>query len=119
MRKFILLAAFAATGALAAAAAGAGGVTIHVHPSSVHRGHVAHLFGVVPGCQGGVTLLSRAFSHKQDFAGLPAITAPVDTQGKYSVYTRIPANRKPQKYSISGRCGGGNIGVFASITVLA
>jgi hypothetical protein len=65
-----------------------------------------------------VTLISRAFSHRHDFAGLPALYARVRTNGDYSVRTRIPVTRRPARYRIGGRCGGGNLGVSARLRVL-
>jgi hypothetical protein len=97
----------------------AAGPTIKVDPTSVRRGYVVRVFGVVPGCAVGnqVTLLSRAFSHRHEFAGVPAIFAEVGTGHKYSKRTRIPARRRPGRYAITGRCGGGNLGVTAHLRV--
>lgn len=88
-------------------------------PGSVRRGHPVRVHGVVPGCQAAVTLISRAFSHEHDFAGLPALFAHVRMSGRYSVRIRIPAGRAPGRYSITGRCGGGNLGVSAKLSVLS
>jgi hypothetical protein len=96
------------------------GPSIHVTPSAVHRGHVVRVHGAVGrGCARGdtVTLISRAFSHRHDFAGLPAIYALARSDGTYSKRTRIPRRRAPGRYRISGRCGGGNLGVSAHIRV--
>ena len=89
-------------------------------PNPVHRGHAVRVYGTIPGCVRGdqVTLISRAFSHRHDFAGLPAVYARVGAHHAYSVTTRIPARRAPRRYTISGRCGGGNLGVSANLRVL-
>jgi hypothetical protein len=94
--------------------------TINVMPHRVHRGDVVRVFGVVPGCARGdqVTLISRAFSHRHEFAGVPAIFATVGPNHHYSKRTRIPAKRRPRLYTIRGRCGGGNLGVSAHLRVL-
>jgi hypothetical protein len=96
--------------------------TINASPNPVHAGKRVRLFGhVTGGCLPGdqVTLISRAFSHRRDFAGLPAVFARVRAGHRYSVRTRIPAKRRPRRYRISGRCGGGNLGgVSASLRVL-
>ena len=118
MRKLsiavVLAVLFASTGVVLAA-----GPTIRVDPTTVQRGYVVRVFGVVPGCAIGnqVTLLSRAFSHRHEFAGVPAIFAEVGTGHKYSKRTRIPAGRRPDRYRITGRCGGGNLGVTAHLRV--
>ena len=117
--RFVSAAAVALAVGLAAPAVAAA-PTIQVSPGTVHRGHLVRVHGVVPGCPRGdeVTLISRAFSHRHDFAGLPAVFARVGARQRYSVRTRIPAHRKAGRYTISGRCGGGNLGVTASLRVL-
>ena len=98
----------------------AAGPRIVASPNPVHRGEVVRIHGTVPGCARGdqVTLISRAFSHRNDFAGLPAVFARVGAHHAYSVKTRIPARRPPRRYRITGRCGGGNLGVSANLRVL-
>ena len=109
----------AAAGTLAAPAFAAH-PTIAANPNPVHRGQLIRVHGVVPGCPRGesVTLLSRAFSHKHEFAGVRAVSARVGRNHRYSVRTRIPAGRNPGRYRISGRCGGGNLGVSTRLRVL-
>jgi hypothetical protein len=94
--------------------------TIHVEPSQVHRGHVVRVFGSVPGCRAPdeVSLLSGAFSHAKDFAGVPVVYARVGKGSRYSIEARIPATRRPGRYLVTGRCGGGNLGVQATLHVL-
>jgi hypothetical protein len=98
----------------------AAGPTIKVSPTTVLQGYEVRVFGVVPGCAVGnrVTLLSRAFSHRHEFAGVPAIFAEVKAGHKYSKRTLIPARRRPGRYAITGRCGGGNLGVTAHLRVI-
>jgi hypothetical protein len=96
--------------------------TINASPNPVHAGKRVRLFGhVTGGCLPGdqVTLISRAFSHKHDFAGQPAVFATVKPNGHYSKRTRIPLHKAPKKYTITGRCGGGNLGVSRKLRVLA
>jgi hypothetical protein len=42
----------------------------------------------------------------------------VGARHAYSVKTRIPPHRAPHHYAITGRCGGGNLGVSAHLRVL-
>ncbi len=114
------IAIFAAVGALAAPTLAAR-PTIKVNPNPVQRGTFVRVHGVVPGCRRGdlVTLISRAFSHQHEFAGLPAVFARVRRHHRYSVRSRIPARRRPRRYRVSGRCGGGNLGVSVRLRVLA
>jgi hypothetical protein len=117
--RVVALAACISCAAIASAAV-ASGSSISASPNPVHRGHIVRVHGVVPGCTHGdqVTLISKAFSHRREFAGVSAVFATVGSHGDYSVRTKIPAARKPGTYVISGRCGGGNLGVSASLRVL-
>jgi len=102
--------------ALAFAAVAWGNISIKVSPSSVRAGHAVKVSGSVgTGCGKGdaVTLLSKAFAHTHEFAGVPAIYATARNGGAFSTTTTIPKARKAGKYTITGRCGGGNLGVTA------
>jgi hypothetical protein len=96
------------------------GPSIRVTPQRVTAGHRVRVFGLAGGCPNGdaVTLLSKAFPAKHEFAGIPAVYAKVDSQDSYSTHTVIPAHRKPGKYVVTARCGGGNFGVQAIFRVL-
>jgi hypothetical protein len=100
--------------------AGAAGPSIHVTPAKVHAGDRVQVSGSAGGCTVGnrVTLISRAFSHRHDFAGLPAVYARVRSDGRYGHSIRIPSGRAADRYSITARCGGGNFGVEAHLRVL-
>jgi hypothetical protein len=105
----------------AVAAASAAPPSISVSPTTVHRGHTVVVKGSADGCAVGntVTLISRAFVHTHDFAGLPAVLAKVKYGGTFKVTTKIPVTKKPKTYTITARCGGGNLGVTAHLKVLA
>ena len=106
----------------ATAAAAAPRAEIHVRPDPAYRGEVVRVFGnVAGGCAAGnqVTLISGAFSRAHEFAGVPAIFARAHRDGSFSTRTRIPLARRPGRYSISGRCGGGNLGVTARLRILS
>jgi hypothetical protein len=105
----------------AATALAAPSLKIQVSPSGAYRGEVVRVFGTVAGgCApgGDVTLISEAFSPAHEFAGIPAIFARVRSDGSFSKRTRIPRGRAPGRYSIRGRCGGGNLGVSARLRIL-
>ena len=98
--------------------------TLQVSPRSVTAGDSVTVSGWLPPapgseCATGVTLLSRAFGGTQEFAGVPAIVAAVKADGTFTVVTRIPSAKAAGTYSISGRCGGGNIGASAALVVQA
>lgn len=96
--------------------------TIRVQPTKVRAGKLVSVYGYARGCPVGddeLTLISRAFSARQEFAGEPAIYADVrNEEGFFRKATRIPTKKRPGKYTITGRCGGGNIGVRATLRVL-
>jgi len=119
IRAFLLAASLSSMIAVSVAAA-AGGSTIHLSPATVTRGHVVRVHGAIPGCPRGseLSLLSTAFVHTHDFAGVPAVNVNVGRNGAYSVTTRIPASKAPGRYTVSGRCGGGNVGAFATLRVV-
>ena len=120
-RTAALIAAPLAVLAVAPGATAASGISIHVSPKTVVHGKTVRVYGAVPGCPAGddLTLLSTAFVHTHDFAGVPAVYASVNTKGAFSVKTKIPATKAPGHYVITGRCGGGNIGVTATLHVVA
>jgi len=123
MNRLRLAAAAAVTAAafVAGASAATSAVFIHVSPSSVQRGHRVIIRGNAGPCGLGqtVTIISRAFAHTHDFAGEPAVFALVRAGGKFGIRPRIPSTRAPGSYSMTARCGGGNLGVSAHLTVLA
>ncbi|HEY5987624.1 MAG TPA: hypothetical protein VIV12_14805 [Streptosporangiaceae bacterium] len=116
----LLFAATVGTLTLLAAPARAAPVAIHVNPSSVAAGGTVTVSGSVgPDCSGDVTLISKAFVHTHDFAGLPALFAPVQPGGAFTATTSIPRSKAAGDYTISGRCGGGTLGASATLVVRA
>jgi hypothetical protein len=95
--------------------------SLHVDPAQVSAGGSVRVFGNAGGCSMGdqVTLLSHAFSAAHQFAGVPAVTARVGHGGSYSTTTRIPAGKGAGQYLVTGRCGGGNLGVSARLVVFS
>ena len=94
-------------------------VALSVTPATVRRGGTVLVSGVAGGCTAGdrVTVLSPAFAATHSFAGVPAVLAQVGSAGRFSAKARIPATRAPGTYVLTARCGGGNLGVSARLTV--
>jgi hypothetical protein len=96
--------------------------SITVSPGSVPAGGAVTISGDVlapngqPGCQlpGTVLLFSGAFGDPNTPL---QTTAAADAH--FSVPVTIPAGVAPGTYTISGRCGGGNLGVQATLVVTA
>jgi hypothetical protein len=119
-RVHLMLALAAALAlALPPTALGAG-ASIQVSPHKVRAGNVVTVSGSAEGCPVGdyMTLLSQAFHRTHEFAGVPAVFTPVRADGSFDQMVRIPRRRAKGTYSISGRCGGGNLGVTAKLRVL-
>jgi hypothetical protein len=117
---------FAATvGVLAPAAPAwaASATTLQVSPGAITAGDTVVVSGSVgpapagSACATSLMLLSRAFVHTDEFAGVPAVIAAVKPSGTFTTSTRIPRSTPAGTYTISGRCGGGNLGVSATLTV--
>jgi hypothetical protein len=97
-----------------AAPAGAVAHFVKVEPTVVEPGHVVRVYGTVGGCPVGssATLISAAFkgATKEEFAGVPSVSAKVRKGFKFSVKVTLSKGLKPGKYQIGGRCGGGAFG---------
>jgi hypothetical protein len=118
--RFRLTLALAAIVVLGLSAAALAATSIRVHPHRVEAGHSLRIRGSADACPVGdrVTLLSRAFPHRHEFAGVPAVYTRVRSGGHFRRRVRIPAHRDPGRYSVTGRCGGGNLGVTAHFRVI-
>jgi len=101
-------------------ATGAIGQTLSVDPGTVPAGSAVRVSGYDPtkSCP-SMTILSNAFPGPQEFAGVHAVTAPVDATGHFGVTVTIPASIAPGQYPVSVRACGGNFGVQDTLTVTA
>jgi len=91
--------------------------TINPTPDTVRRGQPVTISGVIVNCASPVTLISRAFGRRHTYGGIGAVSARINSRGRYSVRTYIPATRPAKVYVISGRCGGAQLGVTANLKV--
>ncbi|MGO9908015.1 MAG: hypothetical protein ACLP4R_10095 [Solirubrobacteraceae bacterium] len=114
-----LIAAFVALAVFAPAALAAT-QSLKVTPGKVAPGKTVTVSGSVgTGCQIGqkgdaVTIISTAFkgATKTNFAGVPSVSASLasNTTGSFSIKVKLAKKVKTGKYSVTGRCGGGNFG---------
>jgi hypothetical protein len=123
MRRMLTLTAMV-VGTVLAVASPASAATIVVSPATVPTAGTVTLSGDVlangtPGCAvpETVTLISGAFAGLSEFAGQGAVDLPVDATGHFSSAVTIKSSVAAGTYTITGRCGGGNLGVSASLTV--
>jgi len=114
--------ALALAGLVAAATpVAAAGSTISVSPSTVAAGGTVTISGSIPttgtgSCPAGdgATLTSTEALFPQGGFGP---TAPRSSTGTFSVTYTVPTSSPAGSYSIGMRCGGGNVGVTATLTV--
>lgn len=87
---------------------------VRVRPKVAEPGSVVKVTGAVDGCPAGdqVTLLSRAFkgATRKEFAGVPAIFTNLRRDHTFAARVRLSTSLRRGRFSVSGRCGGGNIG---------
>ncbi len=104
----------------------ASAASIDITPATVPVGGTVTVRGDVlgpngqPGCQvpGTVTLISGAFAGQGSFMNQDVETT-AGADSKYSVQAKILPGVIPGTYTITGRCGGGNLGVQATLVVTA
>jgi len=107
--------AICAPGALAASSH-----FLKVSPSSAAAGKTVTVSGSVGnGCGVGhkgdsATIISKGFkgATKTNFAGVPSVSASLSgsKNGSFSIKVKLAKNLKASKYTVTGRCGGGNFG---------
>jgi hypothetical protein len=100
--------------------AGAATPALAVSPTTVPAGGSVTVSGSCAPTTPG-TALSPAFLHDaaHDFAGVGAVNFTSDAAGNFSASAEIPAGTAPGAYTITARCGGGNLGIQATLTVRA
>jgi hypothetical protein len=122
MRRSLVAAAVLATAGVltAVALAARTAVSLSVTPSVVHRGQIVTVDGNADGCSVGNTVfvISRAFAGPHEFAGVPAVVPKVRSGGSFHANARIRRHPHARRFVITARCGGGNLGVAAHLTVL-
>jgi hypothetical protein len=97
----------------------AAGAFLRVSPSTAHPGSVVVFTGsVAQGCDRGgqVTLISRLFPGHA-FGGEGAITTRVGPHGRFTRRFTVGASTARRTYVVTARCGGGNLGVEATLRV--
>jgi hypothetical protein len=94
--------------------------SLQVSPGRVPAGGSVHVSGTCEPNTSGFAI-SPAFLHdaSHDFAGVGAVPFSTDATGAFSVDAQIPAARTPATYKVTGRCGGGNLGVQATLVVVS
>jgi alpha-L-fucosidase len=100
----------------------ANAASINVSPASIPAGGTVTVSGDVlaPGGQAGCQLPGTVLLFSGAFGDINTpVQASAGADAKFSVSTAVPAAVAPGTYTITGRCGGGNLGVQASLVVTA
>jgi hypothetical protein len=105
---------------LAAPVAAAPATSLSVSPTSEAAGGSVQVSGTCEANTSG-SALSHAFLHDatHDFAGVGAVPFQTDGAGSFSVTAEIPSSIAPGSYEVTARCGGGNLGLTATVIVTA
>jgi hypothetical protein len=119
MRKLLTLTVVAVPVLWLAAPAAAAAPTLQANPQTVSAGGSVQVTG---SCEPNTTgfAISQAFLHdaSHDFAGVGAAPFSTNAAGRFAVTTQVPASIAAGRYTITARCGGGNLGVTAALTVV-
>jgi hypothetical protein len=119
----VLLAATVTTLTLLTAPVSAAPIAVHASPNPVVAGHTVTLYGSV-GPDGAssdcadIALYSLAFTTTNDLTAAP-VYATAKSDGTFTTTATIPRAKPAGTYTITGRCGGGNLGVSATLVVRA
>lgn len=122
MRRFLAVALVEGAAALVVLAgpASAQNGSISVTPSTVPAGGTVHISGSVSvqGCPSSdsATVTGNAALFPPDGFGPSAAR---NSQGDFALDYTVPTSTPPGTYKIGVRCGGGNVGIAASLTVIA
>lgn len=97
----------------------ASGVHLVVTPATVAPAGVVRVSAAASPCRVGdqVTLISATFPGRA-FGGQGTVSGQVGSHGSFSVRARIRSGLRTGRYEITGRCGGGNLGVSAFLRVV-
>lgn len=120
MRRLALIVIVSAMAVTAAEAAAVSKPSLKISPNPIGAGHAVLIRGSADGCPVGdtVTLLSHAFPATHEFAGVPALLTRVRTGEAFSTSTVIPKSKRGS-YTVTARCGGGNLGLLVHLHVTA
>ena len=90
---------------------------ISVRPGTVSPGGLVHVSGNAGSCAAGntLTLISSAFpGHAY---GKGTLTGRVGAGHAFSISGHVRSDARAGSYTVSARCGGGNLGVSATVRV--
>jgi hypothetical protein len=116
--RIIVLAAVTGALALCVGSASAGRGRLLVLPSTVSPGATIRVVGTGTPCRANETVyaISAAFPGKQ-FGGEGAFSNKAGRDGNFTIRGRTRSGLRHGRYSVSVRCGGGNLGFTAYVGI--
>jgi hypothetical protein len=118
-RTVMLLLAALASLAAAASALGSSATapSLYVQPNSVRPGAPVHVFGSAGSCAAGSRLTAFSSAFPEHSFGVGGLTGRVRADHTFSIHRRLRGNVVRGNYSVTARCGGGDLGVTAHVRV--
>ncbi len=91
--------------------------SLYVQPGTVAIGGAVHVYGNAGSCAPGSKLAAISFAFPESGFGGGALFGRVRANHKFSIRSHVRGNVTAGTYSVTARCGGGNLGVSANVTV--
>jgi hypothetical protein len=105
--------------AVAGSALGSGShARISVRPGHAAAGAAIRVVGNAGSCSAGSTLTAISAAFPGHAYGEGALSGVVRADHSFSIRGHLRKSAKPGRYSVGARCGGGNLGVSASVRVV-
>ena len=92
-------------------------VHLAVVPGTVSPGAAVKVVGNAGICPAGSTVLAISKAFPGHAYGAGALTGRVASGGAFTIRGHVRSSLKPGRYVVTARCGGGNLGVAASVTI--
>lgn len=90
---------------------------LSVSPAVTTPDALVHISGNAPGCQKGTTVVAISSAFPGHAYGKGTLTGSAGRGGTFSFSGHLRSPLKSGRYSITARCGGGNVGITVFLTV--
>jgi hypothetical protein len=118
MKKLLIASAVVvALLAIADAASGAARVRLAVTPGTVSPGATVKVVGNAGTCPKGDTVTAISSAFPGHAYGMGTLTGHVVSGGAFTIRGHVRASIKPGRYTVTARCGGGNLGASAFVRI--
>jgi hypothetical protein len=117
MRSFAVVVCLVSASAAVAVSALASPRRLVVAPATVSPGGVVHVSGNASPCAKGSTVFAISAAFPGKAYGQGTLTGRVAAHGAFSFRGHVRRTLEAGRYVVTARCGGGNLGVTATIRV--